>query len=449
MLLDTTVVTVALPSIARSLGTGVSGMQWVADAYSLTFAALLMSAGSWADRLGGRRVLLAGLALFTAASVGCGLAGTVWLLIAARAVQGIGAALLVPSSLSLVQAVYADPVQRARAVGVWGGVGGVAASAGPVIGGLLVSALGWRAVFLVNVPVAAGGAVMIRKFVPESARRAGQVRDVHGQVLAVIGLAALTTGLIEAGVRGWSALLVQISLAVAALAVPGFIWAERRAPVPMLPIRLFDRGAFSSAAVIGVLLNFGFYGQLFVLTFYFQEQRGYSSWQTGLALLPSLALTFIACTLSGQLTARTGPRVVIIGGLSLATAGLLGWLLAGTAMPYGELILPMAATGFGCSLTMPAVTTAIMTLAPLDRGGIASGVLNSARQTGSLLGVAVLGTVIAGQHVSAGALRLAMAIAAVALFSGALIGVAGFRRGTNPGLTPAASPVLSERSSPN
>jgi MFS transporter, DHA2 family, methylenomycin A resistance protein len=427
VLLDTTVVTVALPPIARSLGSDISGMQWVQDAYSLTFAGLLMSAGSWADRLGGRRIMLYGLALFTVASVACGLATSVPMLIAARAVQGVGAALLVPSSLSLLQTVYTDPGLRARAVGIWGGVGGIAAGAGPVVGGLLVSALNWRFVFLVNLPVAAVGALLIRRYVPESPRRAGQVNDAGGQLLAVVGLAALTTALIEVGARGWGSALVLGSFAAAAIAVPVFAWVERRAPAPLLPIRLFDGRAFSSAAVIGVLLNFGFYGQLFVLTVYFQEQRGYSPWQTGFALLPPLVLTFIACTWSGRITARRGPRAVIMSGLSLATLGLLGWLLCGTATPYLGLILPMAATGFGCSLTMPAATTAIMRSAPAERGGIASGVLNSARQTGSLLGVAILGTIIAGQHVSVLSLRVAMLTAAAALTTGALVAARGLR----------------------
>jgi DHA2 family methylenomycin A resistance protein-like MFS transporter len=402
-------------------------MQWVQDAYSLTFAGLLMTAGSWADRFGGRRVMLLGLVLFTAASAACGLATTT-ILVAARAVQGIGAALLVPSSLSLLQTVYSDPGRRARAVGVWGGVGGVAAGAGPVVGGLLITALGWRLVFLINLPVAAAGAVMIRKYVQESPLREGQVRDAGGQVLAVLVLAALTTGLIEAGSLGWSAALVVGSLAVAVVTMTVFAWNERRAAAPMLPIRLFDRSRFSSAALIGVLLNFGFYGQLFVLTVYFQQQRGYSSLQTGLALLPSLALTFVACTWSGHITARTGPRAVIVAGLCLGTAGLLGWLMTGTSTPYAGLILPMAATGFGCSLTMPAATTAIMRAAPPERGGIASGVLNSARQTGSLLGVAVLGTIIVGyQHFSATGLRIAMTAAATALLAGAFVAVKGLR----------------------
>ena len=428
VILDVTVVNVALPSIGRQLHGGVSGLQWVVDAYTLSFAGLLLAGGALAERAGGRRVLAAGLALFALCSAGCGLAPSLAVLVAARLIQGAAAALLVPSSLVLLQASYPDRRARARAFGVWGAVAGVGAAAGPIVGGLLVSAWSWRAVFFLNLPFALAALVLVRAFVPVPQRhRRGM--DLAGQLLGIAALALLAGALVEAGPAGWTAPAVLAGFALAAAAGAAFVVVEHRGSDPMLPLGLLRRPAFRAGTLIGLLINLGFYGQLFVMSLYFQDVRGYSPAQTGLALLPEAALLTVASTVSGRLMARTGPRLPMLTGLLLGAAGLFGTMVAGGHTPYGLLVLPMAAAGFGMATTMPAATASVMEAAPASRGGIASGVVNAARQTGALLGVALLGTLLHTRADFTGGLHAGLAIAGAAFLAGAL---AAFRGADRP-----------------
>jgi DHA2 family methylenomycin A resistance protein-like MFS transporter len=424
VILDATVVNVALPAIGRELHSGVSGQQWVVDAYTLSFAGLLLAGGTLAERLGGRRVFAAGLALFGLASAACAAAPALPVLIAARLAQGAGAAALVPASLVLLQAAYPTAAGRSRALGVWGSVAGIGAACGPVLGGLLVTAWSWRGVFLISVPFAAAALALTRRCVPASPRRARAV-DAAGQLLAIAALALVTGALVQAGRLGWTSAPVLAALGASALAGAGFIAAERRGRDPMLPLALFRRPAFRAGTAVGLLINLGFYGQLFVLSLFFQDVRGYSALRTGLALLPEAALLIAASTLSGAIMARTGPRRPMLAGLIIGGAGLLGLAAAGAGTPYLVLVAPMAAAGFGMALTMPAATAAVMEAAPPDRGGIASGVVNAARQAGGVLGVALLGTLVSGPSISAG-LRPALAVAAGAFAAGAgLVALSG------------------------
>jgi MFS transporter, DHA2 family, methylenomycin A resistance protein len=427
VIVDTTVVNVALPAIGRDLHGGVAGLQWVVDAYTLSFAGLLLTGGALAERLGGRRVFGAGLVVFAAASAACGLAPGLGFLIAARLVQGIGAALLVPSSLVLLQAAYPTRAGRARAFGAWGAIAGIGAASGPVVGGLLVTAWSWRGVFFLNLPFAAAAMALAGQAVPATARRARDV-DLPGQVLGVAGLALLTWSLVRAGQAGWTSPLVLAGLALSAAAWAGFGWAEYRAADPMLPPRLLTRPAFGAGSVVGLLINLGFYGQLFLMSLYLQDLRGYSALITGLALLPEAALLVVASTTSGRIMARTGPRPPMLAGLVLGGAGLLGLIVAGAGTSYLLLVAPMSAAGFGMALTMPAATAAVIEAAPADRGGIASGVINAARQAGGVLGVALLGSLVHARTAFLPGLHAGLIIAAGAFFAGALITFFGVGR---------------------
>jgi MFS transporter, DHA2 family, methylenomycin A resistance protein len=430
VILDATVTNVALPSIGRALHGSVTGLQWVVDAYTLSFAGLLLTGGALAERLGGRRVFAAGLVIFGAASAACGLAPTLGVLVAARFIQGAGAAVLVPSSLLLLQAAFTDRRARSRAFGLWGAIAGVGAASGPVVGGLLISVWSWRGVFFLNLPFALAALLAAARLVPGTPQRRRAV-DLGGQVLAIAGLGALTAALVEAGRLGWTAPLVLGAGCVAAAAIAAFAAVEHRSADPMLPLELFRRRAFRSGSTVGLLINLGFYGQLFVMSLYFQDLRGYSALRTGLALLPEAALLTVASAASGRIMARTGPRVPMLTGLLLGGAGLLGLAVAGSHTPYLVFVIPMIAAGSGMALTMPAATASVMEAAPPDRGGIASGVVNAARQAGGVLGVAILGSLVSARADFIGGLRAGLVIAAAAFLAGAAVSFRGIAAGAH------------------
>lgn len=417
VILDATVVNVALPSLGRGLHTGVTGLQWVVDGYTLTLAGFLLSAGALGDRLGAKGVFQGGLAVFAVASAGCGLAPNIAVLIVARLVQGLGAAMAVPASLALLQAAYPEPAARAKAFGVWGGVAGVAAGAGPLVGGLLIAGFGWRAVFFVNLPVAAAGLALAARHIPASAGRPGGL-DRPAQVMGVVALAALTGALIEAGRQGFTTPVVLAAFATFVVAAAGFVFLEGRARAPMLPLGFFRSPTFSAGNAVGLLINLGFYGELFVATLYFQEVRGYSALLAGLALSPQMGVATLASFCSGRVMARTGPRRPMIVGLAAGGAGLLGLLVAGARTPYVWLVAPLVATGFGMAFAMPAVTAAVMGAAPREQGGVASGVVNAARQVGGVIGIALLGALVARRATFIAGLHVAVIIGGAAFLIG-------------------------------
>jgi MFS transporter, DHA2 family, methylenomycin A resistance protein len=430
VIVDATIVNVALPSVGRELGGGVSGLQWVIDAYTVVFAALLLPAGSLGDRLGARRVFNAGLGLFTLASAACAAAPSVPLLVAARAVQGFGAALLVPSSLALLRASYQQRSERARAVGVWGAVAGTGAASGPILGGLLVGLISWRAVFIVNLPLGILGLVLTARYLPARGEGLEGSFDPPGQLLGIAALTLLTLGLIEGGSAGWSSPRTLVPLAAFVPALILFVLTERGVRDPMLPLGLFRSHTFSGASFVGLAINLGFYGQLFALSLYFQHERGFSPLQTGLALLPEGIFVAIASALSGRVTGRTGPRRPMLAGLTLGAIGFLGLIAAGRSTSYWILVPPLIAAGFGMAFTMPAATAAVIEAAPADRAGIASGVLNASRQAGGAIGVALLGTLIAGGAFITG-LHAAMAVSAVSFLAAAAVTAVSVERSRN------------------
>ncbi|RZU14539.1 DHA2 family methylenomycin A resistance protein-like MFS transporter [Streptomyces sp. BK239] len=436
VMLDVTVVNVAIPGISASLGTGGTAVQWIVDGYSTVFAGLLLLGGSLADRLGHRRMFVTGLGVFTAASLACAAAESAGALIAGRLAQGGGAALLVPASLGLLQATYPDRALRARAVAVWGVVASVAFGAGPVVGGLLISAGGWRSVFWLNVPIAAAAIALTLWRLPAAARPSRNRRmDLLGQVLGTVGLVALAAGLNEAGARGWTSPLVLLALGVGGAALLAFAAVERglqaRATAggprsPLLPPSLFASTAFTATAAVGLLISLGYYGMLFLTTLYFQQERGFSALGTGLALLPSVCMGLLAAPLFSRISARTGPYVPMAAGQVLGTLGFLGWLFAGEHTPYPALLFALIATGLGQTTTALAATAAIVDAAPAAGAGIATAVFNVARQTGSAVGVALFGTFATAASFTAG-LRLSAGIAAAAFAAGALLALAARR----------------------
>jgi len=403
--LDSTVVNVALPDMARSLGTGIAGMQWVVDGYALLFASLLLTAGALGDRLGNRGMFVAGLALFTLASALCGIAPSLGALVAFRALQGVGAAVQVPASLALLRHAYHDPAERAQAIGIWAAATGVAVAAGPVVGGILTHAWTWRSVFLVNLPVGVLGIVLTLRHVPPVPPHHDGDLDLTAQALGIAALGGLTFGLIQGGVWGWASAPVILALLIAALAAVLFYLGERRAAHPMLPPALFRDATFSAANAVGAILSFGFYGELFLMSLFFQQVQHRSPLAAGLALLPQTAVISLMNFVSGQVTARRGARLPMALGLAIGGAGLLGLALVSARASLFSVVGPMLAVGMGASLAMPAMTHAAIDHTPKERAGIGSAVLNASRQVGG-----VGGRFMVGMHwgmLLAGALFLA------------------------------------------
>ncbi|MEU6552580.1 MFS transporter [Streptomyces sp. NPDC046915] len=421
VILDVTIINVAVPVVGRDLSASLTGIQWITDGYTLVFAGFLMTGGALGDRLGNRRVFCSGVVVFTVASAACAFAPSAPFLVGARLVEGLGAALIVPGSLALLQEAYPAPTARSRAFGLWGSMAGIAASAGPLLGGLLVSTVGWRWVFLINLPVGVACLVLTSRYVAPSPRHPDRALDWPAQCAVVAGVALLTAALNEAGRRGWSDTAVLAGLGLAAAAGAAFVLRERLARFPALPPRLLRSRTMSGGAAIGLLFNFGFYGMVFTASLDFQHQRGFSALETGLALFPAVAMTTFASVLSGRLTRRTGDRPLVISGMLLGALGLAGWAAAGLDPAYPLLVVPMMATGFGTSFALTGSTATVMGAAPPAYAGAASALFNTTRQIGSAMGVALGGSLLAtGAGYGAG-LRTSMIIGALAYLTAAAL----------------------------
>lgn len=425
VMLDTTVVTVALPAIGKDLSGSLSGLQWVSNGYTLTFAALLLTAGALSDRYGGRKVFLVGLWLFAIFSGFSAVADSMGALITLRALLGVAGALLLPTSLAIIAHAYTDPAARARAMGAWAAISGTALAAGPLVGGVLTDTLGWQAIFLLNVPVALVCIVITMKHAPVSVPKPSKGIDLPGQISAVLALAGLTYALIESQPEGWGSPQVLGGFAVFVAAGAGFLLAERRPETetraPMLPVVMFRNRTLSAGLFAGLLVNFGLSGVLFLLSLFFQEAHGYSAFTAGLAFLPLTLPTAFNPIFTGRLVGRIGARKPAIAGFLMMGVGVLiqsastsDSTVSLIAMCFGLLVL-----GFGVSFAIPPLMTAVVGSVAKEQAGIASGALNSARQTGAVLGVAVLGAVIAsGSSVSSGT-QVALVVAGVVLLAGA------------------------------
>ncbi|BCM66031.1 putative drug/proton antiporter [Streptomyces sp. EAS-AB2608] len=404
--LDASVVTVALPAMGSALGGGMSGLQWVVDAYTLAFAALMLSTGAFADRAGASRAYALGTALFTLASVACGLAPSLPALIGARVAQGVAAAVVLPASLALVRQAYPEPGRRARAVATWAAGGSVAVALGPVAGGALTTVWDWRGIFFINLPLGAVALALLLR-APRSERRPAPL-DLPGQLTAVVALTALTFAVIEGGTAGVAALVV------AAGAAGLFLRIEARQPHPVVPLGLFRDRAVRVAVTAGAACSVAFYGVVFLFSLFFQQVQGRSALFAGLMFLPMSGLIAVTNVVSGKLAGRYGPRLPMLVGEALALAGLLGLLYvdAGTsAAVVAVLLVPMA---LGCALTVPPLTAVMLDAVPAERAGLAAGVLNAARQVAGGLGIAGFGALVNGDF--AAGLRTSLLLGA-ALFA--------------------------------
>lgn len=398
VIIDVTIVNVALPSMAKNLKGGISWLQWVVDGYTLTFACLLLSAGNLGDRVGAKSIFLSGLILFILTSIGCGFAFNFWQLTGFRLLQGASAALLVPTSLSLINASYTNVTERAKAIGIWASIGGIAAAAGPILGGILTAFWGWPAIFFVNVPFGIIGILLTLKYVPNPTGHGKDSFDFLGQILGIISIAALAFSLIEAGKLGWSAQWVLIGFIFFLFSFIAFLVVEHRVKKPMFPLHLFRSKTFSVAIAVGMILNIGGYGELFVFTLYFQQIKNYSVLITGFAFMPFLGVMAVASYVGGRMASIWGVKIPIMVGLAVGAVGFFSMLIASKDISYIMLILPLATMGFGIACVVPAATVAAIHAAPEGRAGIASGALNASRQIGSLIGVAVFGTIINMSH---------------------------------------------------
>jgi MFS transporter, DHA2 family, methylenomycin A resistance protein len=385
VLLDVTIVNVALPRLRSDLGAGLSSLQWIVDGYAIALAALMLPCGDFGDRHGHKRVVLGGLALFGAGSLGAGLAPDPAVLIAARVVQGVGAALLLPGTLAVVSRAYEQPAERARAFGIWAAISSLALPAGTIFGGLLVQGPGWRWAFLVNLPVIAVALPVAALVVGETREPSGRAPDVAGTVLGAALLGTLTYALI-----GRSAL----AGVGAAVLLAAFVAVERRRPDPMLPVALFRRPAFTTATAVAATMNLGSNGTLFVLTLFLQDVEGRTPVGAGLVCLPAFATLAVVASPAGRAVGRLGPRVPMASGLLCSAAGL-------TLLVAGPIVPAFVLWGAGLGLLTPAVVAASMGAVGPERAGLASAVNNTARQAGGAVGVAACGS-IAGNPAAAG-----------------------------------------------
>jgi MFS transporter, DHA2 family, methylenomycin A resistance protein len=410
--LDVSVVNVAVKAIGTALGGGVTGLQWVVDAYTLAFAALILSAGALGDRRGARRVLLGGFAMFTLASAGCGLVPSIGALIAARAVQGIGAAALGACSLALLNHTYPEQAKRARAISVWTAGGAATLAAGPLIGGLLIAAVGWRSIFFINLPLGALGYWLTTRYATETAPAVDRKADLLGQVTAIVALVSLAAATIQTGSRAFATPLVLGGYALALVAGTAFVVIERTRAQPMLPLSLLRSRAFSIALCAGLLINVVFYGLIFAFSLFLQRHEGLSPLSAGLAFLPVTVFIMVSDLAAGRAIPAFGARRVGTVGALLMGAGCLGMvgaLLARVAALIPALVAALTVTGFGIGLAVTAITSALLASVDESRSGIASGALTAFRQTGSVLGVALFGSLLAGRG-AFGGLEVASAI---------------------------------------
>jgi EmrB/QacA subfamily drug resistance transporter len=424
--IDVTIVNVALPSIRQSLHASLSGLQWSVDAYTLVLGSLLMASGSTADRFGRRRVFQIGLVLFTLGSLLSSLAPSVTALILFRCLQALGGSMLNPVALSIVSNTFTERRARARAMGTWAAVFGISLALGPVVGGLLVTAVSWRAIFWINVPIGIAAIILTQLFVPESKAATARRFDPWGQLLIIVLLATLTYGVIEGPSDGWGSPLIVAMFAAATAAAVTLVLVESRRRQPLLEVRFFRSAPFSGANVIAVLAFGILAGFLFLNTLYLQEDRGYSALHAGLLTLPMAAMIFVFAPVSGRLVGTRGPRLpLVLSGLASAVSlTLLTRLSDTTSLAY--LLVCYVVLGLACGLVNAPIANTAVSGMPDSQAGVAASVASASRQMGNALGVAITGSIVAGASASglAAASHAAWAVLACCGLAVAVIGYA-------------------------
>jgi len=394
IMLDNTVVNVALPSIQRDLGTDLSSLQWIVTGYALTFAALMLIGGKVADAYGRRLIFVVGIAVFTTASLWCGLADSGDELIAARVLQGAGAALMNPATLSIIAATF-PPHQRGTAIGIWAGVSGLALAIGPLVGGLITEHLDWSWIFFVNIPVGIIAIAASFLFIDESRDETHVRLDLPGLATSAIGLFTLTYALIEANTYGWTSPRILGAFAVAGVSILAFILLERYQRAPMLPLELFRSRTYSGANMVMLLVALAMFGVFFFLSLYMQNVLGYSAVQTGAAFLPMTILIILIAPVAGKTSDRFGSRGLMTAGMTLIAAQLLYFSRLGVEASFWNLLPAFLVGGVGMALTMTPSAAAATRSVSVDKAGVGAAVLNASRQVGGSLGIALIGAIMA------------------------------------------------------
>ncbi|MHB8470689.1 MAG: MFS transporter [Gaiellaceae bacterium] len=395
IMLDNTVVNVALPSIERDLNVSIASLEWIVTAYALVFAALMITGGKLADLYGRRKIFVVGLVIFTLSSLACGLAPSAGFLIGARAVQGAGAALMNPATLSIITHTF-PPRQRGQAIGIWAGVSALALAIGPLAGGLIVDNINWNWIFFVNVPVGVAAVVASQIFIKESRDTSReQSIDLPGLVTSGTGLFALSYALIEGNRHGWASAEIIGLFAAAAVLLIAFVLVEKHQRLPMLDLSLFRNGAFTGANIVAMLVSLGMFGVFFFVSLYIQNILGYSPTKAGAIFLPMTILIILIAPIAGKQSDRIGSRWLMGGGMTILGVSLLLYQRVGLHSNFWTLLPAMVLGGFGMAMTMSPMTSAAMGAVPVDKAGVGSGVLNSFRQMGGSLGIALMGAILA------------------------------------------------------
>jgi EmrB/QacA subfamily drug resistance transporter len=452
IMLDNTVVNVALPAIQRDLGAGLSELEWVVSGYALTFAALMLTGGKLADLVGRRRAFVAGLVVFAGSSLACALAPSAGFLIGARIVQGVGAALMNPATLSIISATF-PPRERGTAIGIWAGVSALALAIGPLVGGLLTEHVGWSSIFYLNVPIGIVAIIASYLLIDESRDSTEDRRpDVPGQLAAAVGLFALTYALIEANGYGWGSARIIAAFAIGAAGLIAFVLLERHQRAPMLDLGLFRNATFTGANVVLLLLALAMFGVFFFISLYMQNILGYSPVKAGAAFLPMTGLIVVVAPLAGRLSDRLGSRWLLTGGMTLLAAQLLYFSRLGAHENFGSLVPGMLLGGVGMPAVMAPASAAALSGVSVDKAGVGSAVLNSSRQLGGSIGVALMGAIMAQEiggrrtpEAFVHGLSVALEVAAAIAIAGALVAAATIRThverpATMPGRPAAQSP---------
>ena len=444
IMLDNTVVNVALPTIQEDLGIGVAELEWVVTGYALSFAVLMLTGGKVADMFGRRRVFLIGLAVFTLASLLCGLAGNAELLIAARVLQGVGAACMMPATLSIITATF-PPRERGAALGIWAGVSAMALAIGPLVGGLITEHIGWNWIFFINVPIGLAGLVAARLIIPESKDTSKEQRlDLPGLVTSGIALFALVYALIEANSKGWTSPLILGLFAVSLVFGAAFVMLELHQRLPMFDMTLFRNPTFAGANTVALLVSLAMFGVFFFISLFMQNVLGYSAVRAGAAFLPMTVLIIVVAPFAGKASDRLGSRWLMTGGMTLVAICLLVFAQLQPDSSYLSLLPGMILGGLGMAITMTPMTAAALSSVPVDKAGVGSGMLNTFRQVGGSLGIAVMGAILASgsnaalaggateQEAFMDGLHNSLYVAALIAFAGALTALVTVRSHARP-----------------
>jgi EmrB/QacA subfamily drug resistance transporter len=395
IMLDNTIVNVALPSIQSDLNIGISELEWVFNGYALTFGVLMLTGGKLADLFGRRRIFIVGLVIFTLASLFCGLATSAGWLIGARVVQGAGSALMNPATLSIITATF-PPRQRGMAIGIWAGVSAMALAIGPLAGGLITQHIGWSWIFFINVPIGILAIIVTRLVVDESRDTSENQRlDLPGLLTSGIGLFALTFALIEANSYGWTDPLILALFATTVIAIAAFIVLEMRQRAPMLDLNLFRNSTFAGANTVMLLVGLAMFGVFFYNSLFIQNVLGFSAVQTGASFLPMTVLIILVAPIAGKYSDRVGSRWLVAVGMVLLSISLLSFSRLEATSNFWDILPGLLIGGFGMAIVMTPITAAAMGSVPVDKAGVGSAVLNSGRQVGGSLGIAVMGAIVA------------------------------------------------------